>query len=285
MPQPPQWFASVAVSTQPTPGQQVDVAPTHTSPAPTLPDVAPQVHRPDEQVSPAPQLAPQAPQLVVDVTLVSQPLPSFPSQLPRPELHAWIRQLIVAQVAVAFDRAHDTPHPPQFVRVRRSVSHPLVVDPSQLSKPALHEAMAQAPSMHRPVAWAGAQRAPHRPQWAASLVTSVSQPSPAAPRSPLQSSRSGVAGSHSQIRSVQTALGPHTTPQPPQSASLPVMSRHAPSQQAMDSAPPPGGSGHACSPKPLALTAPQVQRPIAQISPSPQAIPHPPQWFGSLATS
>lgn len=158
MPQPPQLFASVAVLTQPTAGQQVDVAPTHTSPAPTLPESAPQVHRLAGQVSPAPQVAPHAPQFVVDVKLVSQPLPSLPSQLPRPELHDWIRQLIVAQVAVAFDRAHDIPHPPQFVRVRRSVSHPLPVDASQLSKPALHEAMAQAPPMHTPVAWAGAQR-------------------------------------------------------------------------------------------------------------------------------
>ena len=70
-----------------------------------------------------------------DVTLppmfVSQPSAALPLQSANPVLHASTAHVPVAHVPAAFCGAQPTPHAPQFVVVRRLVSHPFGYRPSQ----------------------------------------------------------------------------------------------------------------------------------------------------------
>ncbi len=71
------------------------------------------------------QTVPQVPQLerLLD-RLVSQPLASEPSQSPQPPLHESIRQLPVAQLAVACARLQAVPQEPQLLSVVKLASQP-----------------------------------------------------------------------------------------------------------------------------------------------------------------
>src|SRR5688500_9665752 len=63
--------------------------------------------------------------------VVSQPMPSLPSQFKKFVPQLATAQVPVAQDGVAFARVQDEPQAPQFEEVRRSVSQPLVGLPSQ----------------------------------------------------------------------------------------------------------------------------------------------------------
>jgi hypothetical protein len=66
-------------------------------------------------------------------------LASVPSQLPKPALQLEIAHTPEPHVAVALVREHVPPQTPQFVRVLRRTSQPLLSMPSQLPQPASHE--------------------------------------------------------------------------------------------------------------------------------------------------
>jgi hypothetical protein len=103
---------------------------------------------------------PQPPQFVRLVfVFVSQPFAVLPSQSTMPPVHE-------AQVPFTQPVGHATPQPPQFVLlVRMFVSQPFAAEPSQLPHPARHVFTWQVPVVQVPVAWAGAQAAPHPPQF------------------------------------------------------------------------------------------------------------------------
>jgi hypothetical protein len=92
-------------------------------------------------------------------------------------------QLPPAQAAVPFvGAAQAFPHAPQWATfVRTSASHPFAAFPSQFPNPVAQVAIPQTPAAQTPVEFAGAQAAPHAPQWAALVRRSVSQPVAAPP--------------------------------------------------------------------------------------------------------
>jgi hypothetical protein len=113
------------------------------------------------------QAFPHAPQFaMLAVTSVSQPFPGIPSQFPHPGLHGPRPQLPPAQAAVPFVGVEQAfPHAPQWATfVRTSASQPFAAFPSQFPKPVAQVAIPQAPAAQTPVAFAGAQVAPHAPQ-------------------------------------------------------------------------------------------------------------------------
>jgi hypothetical protein len=143
-----------------------------------LPQPTPQpekVHVPVAQLAPVAfgglHAAPHAPQFVVVRRFVSHPFGMFPSQFPKPEVQLEYVQSPVLQLApVAFAGLHAVPQAPQFVVVRRLVSHPFGMFPSQFPKPELHAAYVQRPAPHvAPVAFSGLHAAPHAPQWTSEL--------------------------------------------------------------------------------------------------------------------
>lgn len=67
------------------------------------------------------------------------------------------------------------PHAPQSLTAVSDVSQPLAVDASQLPKPALHEAIAQAPLVQVSEALGNVQATPQAAQLT-SVVSAVSQP-------------------------------------------------------------------------------------------------------------
>src|SRR4051794_5611030 len=72
-------------------------------------------HAPPPHVSPPPHTTPQAPQLLLSLLrLVSQPLPTLPSQLPKPALHDDTAHALAMQVGVALARLQALPHAPQL---------------------------------------------------------------------------------------------------------------------------------------------------------------------------
>ena len=118
---------------------------------------------------------PQAPQLVSELSGVSQPLASTPSQLANPASQPAVWQVPLAQVSAALARAHSMLHSPQSVSVRRLVSQPLLSMPSQLDHPALQLRMPQVPEPQVALALAREQVVPQVPQLAR-VVVGVSQP-------------------------------------------------------------------------------------------------------------
>jgi hypothetical protein len=109
-----------------------------------------QLPKPLEQVTPhmppaqvavplayGPHAVPQAPQLAVVLSVVSQPLPRTPSQLPKPLVQV-TPHAPPAQVAVPLAYGpHAVPQVPQLEVELRLVSQPLPRRPSQLPKPLL----------------------------------------------------------------------------------------------------------------------------------------------------
>jgi hypothetical protein len=138
----------------------------------------PIAHDPVAQVAVAfdrEHVAPQLPQFVSEVSAVSHPLPSTPSQLPQFGLHEAIAHDPVAQVALAFGRAQAVPQLPQLVVVLSVASQPLASFPSQLPKPLLHDAIAHDPVAQVALAFARAHAVPHAPQ-SVRVLSWVSQP-------------------------------------------------------------------------------------------------------------
>jgi hypothetical protein len=112
------------------------------------------------------QAEPHAPQLAVLVCVfVSQPLPTFESQLPKPGSHA-IEQAPREQLAVPFALEHADPQLPQLaVLVLVFTSQPFVETPSQLAKPELHVPSVHVPVGHEALPFGRLQVAPQLPQF------------------------------------------------------------------------------------------------------------------------
>jgi hypothetical protein len=121
------------------------------------------------------QLEAQAPQFARVRMLVSQPLLNEPSQLVKPLLQVGSQVPSALQLTEALATLPQlTPHAPQLVTVRRSVSH-ITLSPLQSALPSLH-----AIELHLPPVQYGLSLghwAPHAPQFAGA-PRSVSQPSP-----------------------------------------------------------------------------------------------------------
>lgn len=93
-----------------------------------------------------PQLVEQLPQCADVSRRASQPLASFPSQLPEPSKHT-IPQCPNVHTGIAPGDGHRIPHPPQWLKsVRVSVSQPLAAIPSQSAKPIGHTGASGATS-------------------------------------------------------------------------------------------------------------------------------------------
>jgi hypothetical protein len=140
---------------------------------------------PPEHAVPAGHTLPQAPQCELLVaSVVSQPLPALPSQLPNPASQAPSPQAPPAQAGLPWARGgHALPHVPQWARlVDRLASQPVAASWSQSPKPEL-----QAPSPHTPppqvaLALAGRGHAVGQlPQWSTATCRLVSQPVAASP--------------------------------------------------------------------------------------------------------
>ena len=84
-------------------------------------------------------------------------------------------------------------HDPQFAAsVKRLVSQPFAALPSQFPKPGL-QTMPHTPERQTPLPLVELHTRPHAPQFSASLLIAVSQPSSMAPgRGPLQSRKPGL---------------------------------------------------------------------------------------------
>lgn len=169
-PQPPQ-FVSVFVEVS----QPLPVPPSQFA-KPALQVVSVQV--PDAQLSPAfgmSQPSPQPPQFVSELSAVSQPLASSPSQFAKPALHVSSVQLPLPHDEAAFDSEHIVPQLPQLAAVLSAVSQPFAASPSQLAKPLLQLETAQAPAVHASTEFARLQMVPQVPQFA-TVLSAVSQP-------------------------------------------------------------------------------------------------------------
>jgi hypothetical protein len=173
------------------------------------------------QFCPAEHARPHPPQCAkVLRVLVSQPLATFMSQLPRSMAQA-MAQTPAAHEGVPPAEEQARPHVPQcLTSVARGVSQPLAGLLSQSPKPALHDAMVHAPATQRAEAFGRAQGLPHPPQWVSEVRVSASQPLPLLP------SQSAKPGSHIETRhtpSRQTGVPPavgHAFPQRPQCVRL-----------------------------------------------------------------
>jgi hypothetical protein len=137
----------------------------------------------------------QLPQWVgLVVVLVSQPLATLPSQLPKPAEQA-IEQEPPEQLGVPFTEEHAVPHAPQFAAlVFVLVSQPFPALPSQLPKPASHPTSWQVPPEHDSVAFGMSQATPQAPQLV-SVFRLVSHP---------------LVGSPSQFAKPVAQVGAHT---------------------------------------------------------------------------
>ncbi len=122
---------------------------------------------------------PQPPQWATErVRSVSHPFAATPSQLPHPASQLTTVHALAAQPAVARGSTHARPQPPQWEGVTVVfTSHPFAALPSQLPKPAVHVPTPQAPAVHTPVAWAGAQGRMQPPQWGRLVAKFASHPS------------------------------------------------------------------------------------------------------------
>src|SRR5579871_5969261 len=111
------------------------------------------------------------------LVLVSQPLATLLSQLPKPALHIPTVHIPAAQPATAFCALHFIPHMLQlFGSVASVASHPSAALPLQSPKPWVHLLTAHIDVMQDHIAFLPAQALPHRPQLARSIVTSLHCP-------------------------------------------------------------------------------------------------------------
>jgi hypothetical protein len=206
-PQVPQFAGSLAVTTQAPPQR---VCPTGQG----------NPHTPAVQVCPAVQAVPQRPQFMLLMRVsTSQPLVAVPSQSAKPVAQVAMRQVPIAQPAVALaPTVHALRQRPQWAAlVEVFTSQPFAALPSQSAKPGRH-AKPQVLRSQVGVAFATAgHRLPQRPQCDASSRSSVSQPVAAIP---LQSPKppAQAAGAHTPMRHATVAFGKgaHTVPHAPQ---------------------------------------------------------------------
>jgi hypothetical protein len=145
--------------------------------------------------------------------------------------------------AVALAGLHETPQPPQLLKVFSWVSQPLVGLPSQSPYPALHEAIWQVPVEQVPVALAGLHETPQPPQLLV-VFSGVSHP---------------LFGLPSQSPYPAAQVGTHT---PLVQVVVPWLFVQA------------GPDGEE--------VLPQVHFPLLQVSPLPQAFPQLPQFLVSV---
>ena len=123
------------------------------------------------------QACPHVPQFCMLVErLISQPLETSASQLPKPAPQT-IEHAPLAQAAVPLLELQILAQAPQFAAsVVSRASHPLEYLVSQSAKPALQPATVQAEFRQAGVPLAATQVVPHVPQLAGSLVVVASQP-------------------------------------------------------------------------------------------------------------
>jgi hypothetical protein len=146
-PQPPQLSGFVLVSaSQPFDCRFESQLP---NPATHAPLHAPATHALPDTFVPA-HATPHAPQFAALVCrFVSQPLACrFPSQLPKPLAHVPPHTPARHALPTTFAPLHATPHPPQFVAVVRSVSHPSVRRFALQSPHPLAHGLVHAPPEH-----------------------------------------------------------------------------------------------------------------------------------------
>jgi len=161
---------------------------------------------------------------------------------------------------------HTLPQRPQFMLVRRSVSHPVLAMRSQSSKFVLQLAIAHVPVPHVDVAFASAHGVRHAPQ-SVSVVSGVSQPSLDVV---LQSSKSALHIPIAQVSVAQVAVAfarMHGVMHAPQSVRVSIGVSQPSLVMPLQSAKPP-------------LHEASTQRPVAQLAVAPgiaQGMPHVPQ--------
>ncbi len=172
------------------------------------------------------QTRPHMPQFAMPVrTSTSQPSAALPLQLPKPGVHAATVHAPRAHPAVAFGRAHDRPHMPQWAGVVLvSVSQPFAALPSQSPKPEV-QVYLHVPASQLAVLFArDAPGVPHAPQAVTLVRRSVSQPFAA---SPSQFAKGAVQLPTPQTPLRQTGVAFGATqrvPQPPQFSVLDCVS-------------------------------------------------------------
>lgn len=135
-------------------------------------------------------------------------------------------QVIALHEGVAFAGAQARPQPPQFERVRRSVSQPVATMLSQSPKPVSQRAIPQPVELHTPLLFGGSQRMPQPPQSVREVRRLTSQPLVSLPS---QSAKPMLQSVTTQLRLTQDHIAsppPQGIPQPPQCAVLVATSTH-----------------------------------------------------------
>jgi hypothetical protein len=155
------------------------------SPNPVVQPLIPQTPAVQDAVPLAVEHATRFPQVIPHAVtwfrLVSQPLLTWPSQFPYPELQLAIPHAPAVQDAVPFAAEHTTPAPQVVLHAVgrfRLVSQPLLTWPSQFPYPELQLAIPQVPLVHdgAPFVTAQATRFPQVVPHAATWFRFVSQP-------------------------------------------------------------------------------------------------------------
>ena len=164
LPQPPQWFGSVAVFAQLPEHRVSPLAQPLTQPVEGSQIGVPPVHR-----------IPQALQFIVVDRSTSHPSDAVPLQSSYPGSQSMIWQEPVAQVSAARVSEHAVPQVPQSLIVRSDVSQPVSVAPSQSPKPAAHVVISHVPVAQLSVALASEHATPQPPQ-SVRLSVNTSQP-------------------------------------------------------------------------------------------------------------
>ena len=152
----------------------------------------------------------QAPQLLMSpaTVLTSQPLESMPSQLAKPATQVPRVQRPATQLAAALASWQVLPHTPQLLTlVPVLTSQPLASTPSQLPKPELQAARAQAPDAQPATPLVRVHARPQAPQWLASFWRSRQTP---------EQLVVGAAQVEVQTPAEHTVPPPQTRPQMPQ---------------------------------------------------------------------
>jgi hypothetical protein len=211
---------------------------------------------------------PQPPQFPSVVSGASHPLASLPSQLPNAGSQEPIAHMPVAHVAVACERRHAMPQPPQSASVRSDVSQPVESSASQSPKFVAQVVISHVPVAQVSPAFASAQTEPHDPQFV-SVLSGVSHPFAS---TPSQFAKPALHVPMVQVPLEQSAVAfarMQATPQPPQLVIVRSDVSH-----------------------PFASTPSQFENPVSQLAmphtPLPQVavaferlqpMPHPPQFI------
>jgi hypothetical protein len=268
--QPPQFFGSELIVEHPL-AQQV------WAPVQPIPPLQPVVHIPLTQAWLGPQNIPQPPQLLGSLLSSTHWLKQFwsgPGQtMP---LHTSPPPGCGKQHPPAWQRfapaGQALPQPPQLARSFWVSMHLVPQHVLPAGQPVIWQFTCwQVPAMHDAPA---AQALPQVPQFFGSVLVLTSQPSPTCLS---QSAKPALHALMWQALARQAVLplvtGPHTVPQAPQLfESLAVFAQVTPQQVWLDGQAPP-------------LPQAPTQTPPEHDSPTPQALPQPPQLAGSVCVS